>query len=410
MKKFIFDVLKISLITVFLFIFIDILVGDKVLSAIRPSEPFRVQHPVYHHTLKPNFDGIGRWGDWSYRMCINAHGFKDRCDNKSGPDKAFDLAFIGDSFTEGIGLPFEDTFVGMVADKFPQLRIANLGVVSYSPAIHLAKLKNLYANGYRFKNVIVFIDIGDVYDEANAYDLHNETVVVDKGEPYPLTGVRYLRRLAARYLPLTGEAWVQLRQLAARHTTPTQPLTTTSTAPRPDNTAVDSIGSKSVAQPNTEQSTSTPAAAAVQEDAPFTRNIYEGIYLKNYPKSEWTYNIESPHYGTKGVIGTLGQMKQEMVALHSLVTTHGGTFSVGVYPWPGQILYDQVESLQVKTWRDFCAARCLHFYNAFPMFFKLAEATNKDDVVHKYYFAGDAHFNALGNKIVADVIVEQGVR
>jgi hypothetical protein len=410
-KKFISDAFKISLITIFLFITIDILIGDRVLSSIRGSEPFRIQHSIYHHTLKPNFDGVGRWGDWSYRLCTNSHGFKDRCDKKSGPDKAFDLAFIGDSFTEGIGLPFEDTFVGMIADKNPQLRIANLGVVSYSPAIHLAKLKNLYSNGYSFKHVIVFIDIGDVYDEANAYDLHNEAFVVDKGEPYPLTGLRYFRRLAARYLPLTGEAWVQLRQLATRHTTHTlQSATAPATPPRSNSTAVDSAPSMSVAQPNAEQSISTPSAPNVQDDAPFTRNIYEGIYLKNYPKSEWTYNTQSPHYGNKGVMGTLGQMKQEMAALHALVSTHGGTLSVGVYPWPGQILYDEVESLQVSTWREFCATRCLHFYNTFPSFFKLAEATNKDAVVQQYYFAGDAHFNTAGNKVIADTILAQGIQ
>jgi len=95
--------------------------------------------------------------------------------------------------------------------------------------------------------------------------------------------------------------------------------------------------------------------------------------------------------------------------LHALVTTQGGTLSVGVYPWPGQILYDEVESLQVSTWRGFCATRCLHFYNAFPSFFKLAEATNKDAVVQKYYFAGDAHFTAAGNSVIAEVIASQGI-
>ncbi len=178
----------------------------------------------------------------------------------------------------------------------------------------------------------------------------------------------------------------------------------------PDNTEIDSIPSKSAVQPNAEQSITTAPAPSVQDDAPFTRNIYEGIYLKNYPKSEWTYNTQSQHYGNKGVMGTLGQMKQEMVALHALVSTHGGTLSVGVYPWPGQILYDEAESLQVRTWREFCATRCLHFYNAFPSFFRLAEATNKDAVVHKFYFAGDAHFNTAGNKVIAETILSQGVQ
>ena len=409
-KKFISDLLKIALITVFLLLVIDITIGDKVLSSIRKSEPFRIQHSIYHHTLKPNFDGTGRWGDWNYRVCINAHGFKDRCDKASSTDKTFDLAFMGDSFTEGIGLPFEDTFVGMIADQHPRLRVANLGVVSYSPAIYLAKLKSLYANGYRFKHIIVFIDIGDVYDEANAYDLHNETVVVDKGEPYPLTGMRYVRRLAGRYLPLTGEGWVQLRRFFLSLKTDLSTTPSISSSSNIKTSEINTPAVSAIAQSNDQQAVRTPEAPAQTENAPFTKNIYEGIYLKNYPKSEWTYNIQSPYYGDQGVMGTLKKMKAEMTALHSLIVSHGGTLSLGVYPWPGQILYDRVDSLQVKTWQEFCANRCLHFYNVFPSFFKLAALTSKDEVVHKYYFAGDAHFNTAGNKVVADTIMAQGVQ
>ncbi len=409
-KKYFRDSLLILSIATTLFLVIDFVLGERILSSIRQPEPFRIQHATYHHTLRSNFDGIGRWGNWTYRMCTNAHGFKDRCRDNTNSNKSFDLAFVGDSFTEGIGLPFEQTFVGIVADKYPQLRVANLGVVSYSPAIHLAKLNSLYANGYRFKHVIVFIDIGDVYDEANAYDLHNETVVVDKGEPYPLTGLRWVRRFAAKHLPLTGEVWVQVRRLANRETTnSTTPLAPVSSSDS-KNPALNGTPITASAPPTSEQLTREPKTPARQDDAPFLKNIYEGIYLKNYPKSEWTYNVQSPHFGQDGVTGTLKKMTSQMAAIHRLVTSHGGTLSIGVYPWPGQILYDDVDSLQVKTWREFCTNRCLRFYDAFPSFFKLAEATNKDAVVHKYYFAGDAHFNAEGNKVIAETILAQGVQ
>ena len=418
------ELLKVAVATILLFLLVDVFLGAWVISLVRPSEPFRVRHPVYHHTLKPNYDGLGRWGTWSYRICTSGEGFKTSCAQKNSTKKEFDVAFLGDSFTEGIGLPYEQTFVGMVAAKQPDLSIANLGVVSYSPAIYLAKLKELFAKGYRFNHVVVFIDIGDAYDEANAYDLHNDTIVVDKGEPYPLSLDRKLRRLASQYLPLTGEAWVQLRKLGASTTEP-------SLAHAPQHTRTQRDDNASVTQPNTAKQSLTPSAQLPTEtgvspssanaaiapttqttllETPFKNNIYEGIYLKNYPKSEWTYNVQSPHFGQDGVTGTLKKMTSQMAAIHRLVTSHGGTLSIGVYPWPGQILYDDVDSLQVKTWREFCTSRCLRFYDAFPGFFKLAEATNKDAVVHKYYFAGDAHFNAEGNKVIAETILAQGVQ
>ncbi len=400
------DSLIIFGVTAVLFVVLDFFFGAKILSSIRKSEAFRIQHSTYHHTLKPNYDGLGRWGDWTYKMCTNLHGFKDQCNAPINESKSFDVAFMGDSFTEGIGLPFEQTFVGLIAKQYPDLRIANLGVVSYSPAIYLAKLKDLYTKGYRFKHVIVFIDIGDMFDEANAYDLHNDEVVVDKGEPYPLSGLRYLRRVAAKNLPLTGEAWVHARRLQPKlFATPASQSITEPNASAP---------ATAIAPPKSdepEQRASPEVAQPTQApDAPFIKNIYEGIYLKNYPKSEWTYNVQSTQYGNDGVLGTLEKMKREMMAVHALTKDYGSTLSVGVYPWPGQILHDKEDSLQVRTWREFCETRCLHFYNAFPSFFRLASETSKDSVVQRYYFAGDAHFNAIGNEIIARVITQEGIK
>jgi hypothetical protein len=59
-------------------------------------------------------------------------------------------------------MTYEKTFVGMYADNHRNLRIANLGVSSYSPTIYYAKIKNLLDSGFEFKKVIVFIDISDL--------------------------------------------------------------------------------------------------------------------------------------------------------------------------------------------------------------------------------------------------------
>jgi hypothetical protein len=412
------EILKISVATGLLFLLIDLFFGAWVMSLIRPAERFRIQHPIYHHTLKPDYDGVGHWGTWSYRMCTNTEGFKDQCGASRTTRKDFDIAFIGDSFTEGIGLPYEQTFVGMVAAQRPDLTIANLGVVSYSPAIYLAKLKELFSKGYRFKHIIVFIDIGDAYDEANSYDLHNDAVVVDKGEPYPLSPFRKLRRMASQRLPLTAEAWVQLQKLnALQFSQGVQTVSKDSTARAVDNS--DSAAQLAVAQPSvvpTENNipakqTPSPLVGDLPSlEQPFLNNIYEGVYLRNYPKSEWTYNIHSTHYGRLGVTGTIAKMRSEMQTLHALVQTYGAKLSVGVYPWPGQLKYDVVDSLQVKIWREFCQTNCAYFYDTFPAFFDLVKARGDDSVIHNYFFAGDVHFNERGNRVIADTILNVGIK
>jgi hypothetical protein len=166
------------------------------------------------------------------------------------------------------------------------------------------------------------------------------------------------------------------------------------------------------------QNTQQPADSALPEaasptlssQAPFIKNIYEGVYLKDYPKSEWTYNSQSPHYGVDGVNGTLAKMKKEMQALYALAQSQGTKLSVGVYPWPGQIKHDVVESQQVKIWREFCQSRCEHFYNMFSSFFNMAQQQGADNVINDYYFQGDVHFNERGNEIIARMLLETGLR
>ncbi len=429
-------------ITVALFLLIDLTLGRQLLSIVNgelPKDKFRTQHPVYHHTLAPNYQGIGYWGPGTYHVCTNGSGFKDSCDKIGKIEKSFDVAFIGDSFTEGVGLPYEQTFVGMVAAQYPDLKIANLGVVSYAPRIYLTKLKALYAQGYQFKRVIVFIDIGDVMDEALTYDLVDGQVI-SKHETLPEGSLARARRMASRWLPLTGEAWnrVKASATAMAHlirgeasapgfaapvptaSTPASNATVPETSQR-DSAATPQPGQRAkdvIADHGTEPARVSPLSPAATATAVpqtlrsviFAPNVEPSIYERNYGRSEWTYNPQSTAYGPRGVMGTVKDMRATMDELYNLVRENNGQLSVGVYPWPGQIKYDKEDSLQVRIWEEFCATRCEHFYNAFPAFFKLTRQLGEDDVIYKYYMLGDMHFGEAGNSVVAQTIIEAGLR
>ncbi len=439
------DILIAACITIGLFLLIDLVLGQQLLSIAKgelPKDKFRASHPVYHHTLIPDYEGIGYWGPGTYHVCTNGSAFKDSCTKKGVVEKSFDIAFIGDSFTEGVGLPFEQTFVGMVAAKFPELKIANLGVVSYAPSIYLAKLRDLYARGYEFKKVIVFIDIGDVQDEALTYETVDGNVI-SRHEQLPPGGMARVRRIASRWFPLTGEAWNRIRASANAVVTlifstqpksaavpvgsaqpalqtglapaspspsdakPTTPAQATNTLTRTDSAPSPAPGAAPVAA-----SVATPMAPQVDtlKAVLFAPAVEPSIYDRNYSRSEWTYNIHSAYYGEDGVMGTVEKMLATMEELHRLVKDHGGELSVGVYPWPGQIKYDREDSLQAKIWRDFCATRCTHFYNAFPAFFKLLRERGEDAVIHENYMGGDMHFSEAGNAVIAQTILSAGIQ
>ena len=80
--------------------------------------------------------------------------------------------------------------------------------------------------------------------------------------------------------------------------------------------------------------------------------------------------------------------------------------SVVVYPHPVQIEAHDVDSRQVKYWRDFCAQRGLHFVNLFPVFMNRALGSPLE-VYQKYFIDGDIHWNAAGHKLVSEALLER---
>ena len=414
------ELLYIAALTLILFLLVDFFAGNRLLSIAineQPKDPFRAPHDIYHHTLKPNYNGIGFWGPGNYRgygtyhVCTNGSAFKDRCENVGVTEKSFDIAFIGDSFTEGVGMPYEDSFVGMVANQYPDLKIANLGVVSYAPSIYLAKLKEFYKQGYKFKNVIVFIDIGDVQDEALTYEVINGKVL-SRHEQIPDDLIPKLRRYASRLFPLTGFLWNKIKNYSATHIK--EPIEeqkyinpTFATSPTSQQTENENSSGNSA-----ELSLSAPVKV-VTTSAPAMPNApIEGasIYDLGYTRSAWTFNPNSLGYGPDGIQGTIKKMIHTMEELYELTRANNSTLSVGVYPWPGQIKYDVENSLQVQIWKNFCLNRCKHFYNSFPTFFREKAAIGDDALLFKYYMAGDMHFNAKGNRVIADTLIQEGVQ
>ena len=95
---------------------------------------FRTADPYFHHGLLPNREAKNIWGDRIFPVYTNSLGFKDQsCREIALTTDKKRIVFIGDSFTESMGMTWEESFAGMIADKLPETEILNAGVVSYSP-------------------------------------------------------------------------------------------------------------------------------------------------------------------------------------------------------------------------------------------------------------------------------------
>src|ERR1700751_5630076 len=112
----------------------------------------RIAHAVYDHGFIAKFEGHEAWGNLRYQVITNSLGFKD-ASTRDVPLKSSSrrVLIIGDSFAEGIGLPFDRTFAGLLqADgqaRADKVEFLDAGVASYSPSIYYKKIKSLLDRG-----------------------------------------------------------------------------------------------------------------------------------------------------------------------------------------------------------------------------------------------------------------------
>ena len=111
----------------------------------------RIYDPVFDHSLAPKFDGYDVWGEARYRLITDSLSFKDSSVREVPlQSTSRRVLIIGDSFAEGIGLPFERTFAGLLEQagqaRPDKVEFLDAGVASYSPSIYFKKINPHFYN------------------------------------------------------------------------------------------------------------------------------------------------------------------------------------------------------------------------------------------------------------------------
>lgn len=352
-----------------------------------------VQHPNYHHNFVKN--GIsyesGRLGD--YTIYTNSLGFKDKSNRKiSHKTDTQRIVFIGDSFTEGILLNYEDTYVGMIdsmlADK--DIEVLNAGRVSYSPIIYWRKVKYLIErNNLKFDELVVFIDISDIDDEASYYDISEDGNVISQINP-DLDISDVTRDYGISWL-ISNENIGSIRLFLKEHFIITSFIV---------NNLHDLFFEDSLeAQSNIELENQT-----VKDSVDTKTFINTWDYVLNDYRSNWTF--DDLYYDQFGEIGKERMIKY-MNMLNELCNEKNIELTVVVYPWPSQIWYEDLNSRHVKIWEEWTDDNDVNFINLFPSFIKLnLTETEKLDIMSEYYIPYDLHYNREGNKLIAKEFIK----
>lgn len=319
----------------------------------------RIEQPVYHHSLKPNsFSNKERWGPHPYSVYVNSLGFRDGTIRNISPvtDK-YRLIFMGDSFTEGPGMDFDDTFVGIISKRWSPLNVEvlNAGLGSYAPTVYYVKTLYLLKEvGLKFNHMVVCLDISDIEDEAKNYEIENG-IVIAKIDSFLPRAKMFIHDYT------TLGRLIQHYSIKA-HSYLTDPHSETLRTQR----EIDlSIGKK---------------------------------------RSSWTLYPEIyQEYGKEG----LQKAKNRMDSLYELLRRSGITLSLVVYPYPDQIISNDLDSIQVRFWKEWAESHSIPFINLFPVFIPPnASIHSAEEVIKKFYFRGDDHWNKDGHALVAQRIAE----
>jgi hypothetical protein len=356
------------LLSVLIFLGLDLLLGIFLIPD--NFNAFRTKHYYYHHGLLPNQDQMAAWGALFYPIQTNSLGLIDSSVYKlQAQTKNKRLLILGDSHSEGVGIPYLKTFAGRLARSLAPkgIEVVNGSAVSYSQKIEYLKAKYLIElKELEVDEILVLIDISDLQNELvyEAYEPDIKSALGDKlfsmkSKLKHLSTIWYLAD-AIR----TGREREQFFQ------------------------SIDTFYEDVRDNPNNN---------IWELYSGFFSHFDNEVLLSNpqfHGMAGWLEEEDFRELALRGI--RLGQ--QQMVKLKELCDRHEIGLTLSVHPWHYQIESGDVNDEYVQLWKSFAESQEISFINFFPLFIN---GEDPELVIKKYYIKNDNHWNEFGHEQVA---------
>jgi hypothetical protein len=335
--------------TLFGFVILIYIAGDLAAGSLFLFDTARIYHPYFHHGLAGSRKSYSKWGHTTHVLYTNSLGFKDSS-RKDIPLKStkYRIVVIGDSFTEGVGYPHNETFVGKAERNLSAagIEIYNAAVISYCPKLYYLKIKFLLEEvGFRFNALYVYMDVSDIQDEIVYRDFIPAQQSWAQKSFHSFDQAcknhSYTYRMVRDYL-LYGNG----KQIMASW----------------------SVRLKRILK-NSAQS------------RPVSGNRQESLWLNQ----------------------GLRLAEEHMLQLYGLCKAHGIKMTIAVYPWKSHIMNKDLNSRQVVFWQNFAKRNSIDFLNYYPDFIN---ETAPRETVNKYFIPGDVHWNQSGHALIAVKLIK----
>ena len=364
----------------FIFLIIDFL-GTFAFNRLYPKdwkervhEKLGVQDSIISHTFKPN----GEYYSKSYNVFTNSLGFKDYAIREIDLNRDKRLLIMGDSFTEGVWLSWENTFPGMIADSLIKfdIEVLNAGVASYSPFIHWKKLEYLIKDvGLRLNNLVVFIDISDIsneidyrgkYEKNSSFLIENEIKNSRQSNNILVNEIEDLKTKIFTLLKYNFIFFYNLSDLI-----------------------YDLIMSSSIHK------------TSLMEKI----NKVPWWMDKNHFHSNWPLKTRDNWQGKIDHGQSL--MEESMDNIIAICTKENIDVTIAVYPWPNSIMFNDFYSEHIKNWNLYCKNKNIKFLNLYPLFFEPnMSKSEREKIIYSNYILRDFHFNEVGHRKIANEYIK----
>lgn len=322
----------------------------------------RIPDPLFHHGIKPSAQGIDIFGPYSAIYYSNSMGLRDAEIRKVSPVTIQPrILFIGDSFTEAGPIPWEKTFVGRIASELKPrgVEVLNAAVASYCPTTERVKLRHLLVDqGLKVDRVVLCLDISDLKDE-----FYYEEGTDGKVQQVPYGPFRQKAEQLGKADAICD--WLESHV----------------------------------------EKNFVILGAIVRNSRLTWRRHASSTGVTEYDAiPEWAYNwpdYRGPYEGLveKGLVRT----KSEMTLLAQELKKLGVPLTLVVYPWPQQVKAGIKPSRAETEWAAWAHKNGAQFVSLFPVFVNQEPA---DQIIQKYYWKNDAHWNEEGHRMVAEALLQ----
>jgi hypothetical protein len=354
---------KTLVFTVAFFVLImDALAG--VIFTPNHDHSFRCSNPYYHHDFLPNQNVETKWGDRKYRFFTDSLGFRDET-VRDVPlvSKQKRILLMGDSFIEGMGVPYECSVAGILGGslKSEATEVLNAAAVSYSPRLYFLKTRYLIEQRHlAFNEIYVFIDISDPHDEI-IYKYWEQ----GSGGAFA-SGLRALNAFSQKHSFIYGNFATRRRR-------------------------------------NRERAISNAFPAEGSADARFWVQDLKEYLRRAEPEKDRFLWPNKPSALDEWAREGLSLCERHMTEVQKLCAQHGIRLTIVVYPSPYQLTGSNLAGIPVTFWRAFAEKHHVDFLNLFPAFI----GSEPPEIVYpRYFIKGDVHWNDAGNRHVAEAVLK----